>query len=646
MLKSKTFLGIDFGAGTLKIAEFDQADGGGLRLIRFGTKPLGLAGSQDAAREKTLQKALGELLAEGGFTTRTANISAPGYQVFSKFVKLPPVDTSKVTQIIQYEAQQNVPFPLAETSWDYQILGTSASGELEVLLVAIKSDVVEKLFGTAEGSGFRMDIVDASVAALANSFRYNYGDQEGCSLLIDIGAKTSNVLLFEKNKFYARSINAGANAITQEFDAEVKLPFAEAEKFKIAEGFVSLGGAYEEPDNPKQAAISKIARKVLTGLHLQVNQTIQFYRTQQGGSAPTQVFLCGGGAGMAYATEFFREKLNLPVEFFNPFRNVEIGQGVDVTTLEKIAQCFGEVVGLGLRNIAQCPVELNLMPKTSKARQEFASKKPYLLASAFALVVGAFAYGLFYSEVQKVKNEALEKINQELTPLQGQETRLQSEEASLKKATNELVVLQDWMSSKATWADILTEVRQVLLKTEANSQAKLGREVGVWVHTLLSTEPSKSPDEAGGAEEENKPRAVFMDPLLAKRYGLWRPGYPGYTGPGTVADPNATPAADGAAAATTTDDATAGGDGAAKKATTASTNEIATINVKIRATNMRQVSPQANNEIAYDLEKELRASKLFDEKETALSGESKVPEDSSPYFEFDVKLKLKHPIKL
>ena len=70
----------------------------------------------------------------------------PGFHVFSKFVKLPPVDTSKVTQIIRYEAQQNVPFPLDEVVWDYQILGTSATSELEVLLVAVKSEIVEGLF--------------------------------------------------------------------------------------------------------------------------------------------------------------------------------------------------------------------------------------------------------------------------------------------------------------------------------------------------------------------------------------------------------------------------------------------------------------------------------------------------------------------
>ena len=160
MLKAKTFLGIDFGAGTLKIAEFEPADGGGLKLVRFGVRALGLPGSQDAAREGVLKRALGELLAEGGFVSRQANISAPGYQVFSKFVKLPPVDASKISQIIQYEAQQNVPFPLTESAWDHQILGTAADGAREVLLVAIKAEVVEKLFAVGESVCFGFVLLD------------------------------------------------------------------------------------------------------------------------------------------------------------------------------------------------------------------------------------------------------------------------------------------------------------------------------------------------------------------------------------------------------------------------------------------------------------------------------------------------------
>src|SRR5579871_3735475 len=149
MLNAKSFLTVDFGAGSLKLAEFEVNEAGGLRLKQFALKSLGAEGSQESAREGIMQKALQELLAEKGIRSKDVNVCAPGFHVFSKFVKLPPVDSSKVTQIIQYEAQQNVPFPLAEVVWDYQILGSTPSGELEVLLVAIKTDIVEGLFRVA-----------------------------------------------------------------------------------------------------------------------------------------------------------------------------------------------------------------------------------------------------------------------------------------------------------------------------------------------------------------------------------------------------------------------------------------------------------------------------------------------------------------
>src|SRR5579862_9227737 len=236
MLKSNSFLSLDFGAGTLKVAEFELNEAGTLLLRRYGVRSLGLEGSQETAREAVLRKAIQELFAERGFAARRSNVCAPGFHVFSKFVKLPPVDSSKVTQIIQYEAQQNVPFPLEEVVWDYQILGTTPSGELEVLLVAIKADVVEGLFRTAEATGLKLQLVDVSPAALCNAFRFNYGDLEGCTMLLDIGAKTSNLLFFEKGKVYSRSINLGANSITQDFANESKLKFGDAELIKIEKG--------------------------------------------------------------------------------------------------------------------------------------------------------------------------------------------------------------------------------------------------------------------------------------------------------------------------------------------------------------------------------------------------------------------------
>src|SRR5271163_1097934 len=414
MLNSKSFLAADFGAGSLKLAEFEQNEAGGLRLKQYGIKTLGLEGSQEATREAAILKALQELLSEKSFGSRQINVCAPGFHVFSKFVKLPPVDTSKVTQIIRYEAQQNVPFPLDEVVWDYQILGTSATQELEVLLVAVKSEIIEGLFRVAEGAGLHMKLVDASPAALCNAFRYNYGDLEGCTMLLDIGAKTSNLLFFEKGKVYSRSINIGANSITQDFANEAKLRFPEAEATKIEKGSVSLGGAYAEPEDPQAAAISKIARQVMTRLHIQVNQTIQFFRGQQGGSAPQRLYLSGGASIMPFTAQFFAEKLNVSVEYFNPFRHIEIDPALDQAELEKYAHSFGEVVGLGLRDLAHCPVELNLMPKSSLQRQEFAHKKPYLIASVFSLALVIFA--IYKSEV-RIGDEWRKKAGEVAGPL-------------------------------------------------------------------------------------------------------------------------------------------------------------------------------------------------------------------------------------
>src|SRR5512142_3340608 len=112
MLNLKSFLTVDFGAGSLKLAEFEVNEAGGLRLKQYGIKSLGAEGAQETTREAAILKALQQTLAEKGIKAKAVNVCTPGFHVFSKFVKLPPVDAGKVKQIIEYEARQNVPFPL------------------------------------------------------------------------------------------------------------------------------------------------------------------------------------------------------------------------------------------------------------------------------------------------------------------------------------------------------------------------------------------------------------------------------------------------------------------------------------------------------------------------------------------------------
>ncbi len=619
MLKAKPFLTIDFGAGTLKVAEFEISDTGVLGLRQFGFKTLGLEGSQESARERVVTKGLQDLFAERGFAARTANVCAPGFHVFSKFVKLPPVDSAKVGQIIQYEAQQNVPFPLAEVVWDYQILGAAPGGEMEVLLVAIKTEIVEGLFRVAESRGVRLLGVDVSPAALGNAFRFNYGDLEGCTMLLDIGAKTSNLLFFEKGKVFARSINIGANSITQDFATETKVRFDEAEKIKIQQGFVSLGGAYEEPENPKQAAVAKIARQFMTRLHIQVNQTMQFYRGQQGGNAPIRLLLSGGASIMPYTAQFFAEKLNVPVEYFNPLRNVQVAPTVNVDELSGVAHAMGEVVGTALRNLAQCPIELNLLPKSSLKRQQFEQKKPYFLASLFSLVVVVAAIGLFTSQLANDKTKALQRLTQDVEPLARKAQQLGTATQRLKAVQTDAETYDRWLGGKFRWVDLLGELRQALVAAEERARPP-GVDVGVWIDSFkmgnVIKEYGESQEEEAPAEET--PTTQFrMSPELMKRYGLLPQ-----------------------AAQTTESEETA--ESTKKKA---STNEVSEIELVLRAVNLASLHPTNNLHIAASVLQELKARPLFDPATTKL-GKQSTPEQGAPTFTFELTLGLKEPIKL
>ncbi len=634
MLNSKSFLAVDFGAGSLKLAEFEGDEAGGLRLKQFAIKSLGLEGSQETKREAVILKALQEVIAERGIKSRDVNVCAPGFHVFSKFVKLPPVDAGKVTQIIEYEAKSNVPFPLEEVVWDYQILGTSAGGEMEVLLVAIKSDIVEGLFRVNETAGLRLQLCDVSPAALCNAFRYNYGDLEDCTMLLDIGAKTSNLLFFEKGKVFSRSINLGANSITQDFANEAKLKFDVAEKIKIEEGFVSLGGAYEEPENPHQAAISKIARQFMTRLHIQVNQTMQFYRGQQGGGAPQRLFLSGGASIMPYTAQFFAEKLNVPVEYFNPFRSLQIDPEVNLEELARGAHSLGEVVGLGLRNLAHCPVELNLMPDSTLRWQSFNQKKPYFLATFCSLVLMAFAVGFLFEKLAGVKQAQLADLQTKSEPLKAKEQQFKRVHGELKKTQQELEQLGTWLEERYYWADLLKALHDSLVRAEDVTKRRLGTDTGVWIEQLTST--GLSPALAGGdllvPEAPAAPvvrrrgEMTESERMFMERYGI-------HPGGGPVAPAAPAPAESGVTGAE--GGATVAGEGEG-------TNTVVTL--LCRAVNLTHVTADANITIAYALENEVKSHPLFDGEHTKLIHGPDTDETSGT-FTFGVNLALKRTIK-
>jgi type IV pilus assembly protein PilM len=389
-----------------------------LRLTNFNYADLGIDPEHEENRKALIVSTIRNVLREKNIRTRRVVFSVSGQSVFTRFVKLPPVDESKVVQIIQYEAQQNVPFPIDEVIWDYQLVGNTQQGELEVVLLAIKSDIIEELNEGVESAELRTETVDVAPMALYNAVRYNEGDTEGCTMVVDIGARTTNLLFLEKNRVFSRSIPIAGNAITQSVAAEFNIPFLEADQLKRSKGFVALGGAYAEPGDEQQARVSKIIRNVMTRLHAEVARSINFYRSQQGGSAPSRMLLSGGTSILPYTDRFFQEKLQIPIEYFNPFRNVDIDPSISREELARCAHFFGEVVGLGLRKLTKCPLEVNLLPRSIRARILMEQKRPYLAGAAICALLIPLCWWAYTTKTASLQQQQREDVSRQVEALQ------------------------------------------------------------------------------------------------------------------------------------------------------------------------------------------------------------------------------------
>src|SRR5256714_14508251 len=318
---------LNLGSQTIGLAEF-RAAAAGLVLVdyRLRETPLDPETGQRRDAEVALHETaavLREMMREMQIHHASVNYAVPSQSVFARFVKLPALDATKIDKIIAFEAQQNVPFPIDEVVWDYQLVGGGLGEQIQVVIVAIKRDLLDEINNAVEETALRTRIVDVASMCLYNAFCYNYTDLNDCSLLVDIGARTTNVLFIEPGRIFLRSVPLGGSTITTAIAREFNESFAAAEARRKRDGFVSLGGA-AEPADPDIGRVSKTVRSTMTRLHAELMRSITHYRAQQQGKSPARIFLCGGAAGIPNMREFFHEKFELPIEFFNPLQKVTV----------------------------------------------------------------------------------------------------------------------------------------------------------------------------------------------------------------------------------------------------------------------------------------------------------------------------------
>jgi type IV pilus assembly protein PilM len=469
MLKPNRFLCLDLGASSVKLAEFQASKNGALTMTRFNFAEISMDPARQEHRSEITSEIIRDLLKEAGVNRAPALISVPGQSVFTRFVKLPAVEETKVVQIIQYEAQQNVPFPMEEVVWDYQLIGGGADKELEVILVAIKSEIIEEMTTVVTEANLPLQVVDVAPMALYNVARYSYPEwfaadssSKECVMILDIGARTSNLIFVEENKVFSRSIPIAGNVITQAIAEEFKISFEEAEQLKRNRGMVGLGGAYEEPGDETQARLAKTIRNVITQLHADVNRSINFYRTQREGSPPTRLLLSGGSSILRYLDRFFQETLRLPVEYFNAFRNIQLGPQVSREELSQCAHFFGEVVGVALRRATECPIEVSLLPPKLQKTRAVQQKVPYFAGIGACVLLTLFCWYLYYSRVTSEVRLASGPLEARVQNLRKNQVIIDDLNRKVEEEEGRLTRLAELVEMRTAWARLLSELNTAI----------------------------------------------------------------------------------------------------------------------------------------------------------------------------------------
>ena len=314
----------------------------------------------------------------------------------------------------------------------------------------------------------------------------------------------------------------------------------------------------------------------------------------------------------------------MPVEYFNPLQNVEIDPSVNMEELQHVGHSMGELVGLALRNLAECPVELNLVPLRVRESQKLEQKKPFFIATVAAVVIGFLALGWFYTnKVVTPKQRQLAEIQNKIAELEGPASELSSAQSQVSTIQDKMGELGKWVDERFFWYDILDQLQTAASETEkeiAEALSNKEREVqaGLWIDQFLP----EMPDLETEMEDPNNPssggtrvvRSMSMrnDPRMARRYAALQQA--------------ATPK---------------------EEEVKVNTNEIRQIRIVCKGVNLNLADSRANDMLMYAFERRVKEmTNLFDMEGTSLIKQDALTNRFQNSFTFDMNLKFKTPVKI
>ena len=347
MARGKQAVGLDIGSGSIKVCWLKPTKKS-YKLEAFGMVPLPPEAIVDGAlmNSTAVVDAIQELFATHKIKTKQVATSVSGHSVIIKKINLPQMTPEELEESIQWEAEQYIPFDINDVNIDVQILNTESTqaGQMDVLLVAAKKDMVNDYTSVILEAGLEPVVVDVDSFAVQNMFEINYDvPRSETVVLINIGAQVTNInVLANGTSTFTRDISVGGAQFTDAIQKALNVSYDEAEALKLGGGTDTDAVVPQEVERVLQTESEAIANEV--------QRSLDFYAATSADAHIARIFLAGGSAKIPALVKTIERRTSVPVEVVNPFRNLEVSSKVaDPEYLSSIAPMAGVVVGLALR---------------------------------------------------------------------------------------------------------------------------------------------------------------------------------------------------------------------------------------------------------------------------------------------------------
>jgi type IV pilus assembly protein PilM len=350
--RTRRSVGLDIGSSSVKLMELElDAKTEKYRLVSFGVSELPPEAIVDGAVMNTnaVVDAIRGLVTKHRIKTKDAVVSISGNSVIIKRINLPAMTVDELEESIQWEAEQYIPFDINDVNIDVQILDDASDdpGQMEVLLVAARKELVNEYQSLIQQAGLRPAVVDVDAFAIANMFEINYDRTIGSIALVNVGSSNVNIHVIRDGvSMFTRDIGMGGRQFTEEIQRTLNISYEDAELMKVG-----------DPERDDRAVVPEEIEQVLSSvgesLATEIQRSLDFYMSTAADGGLTRIYLSGGAARTPGLARAISRQTSLPCEVVDPFRSITIDEReFKEGYLEDIAPQAAVVVGLAVRRPA------------------------------------------------------------------------------------------------------------------------------------------------------------------------------------------------------------------------------------------------------------------------------------------------------